>query len=176
MSDRWAVGNVRTGSELEPARSLKETGVEVYAPSVTVKSRPAGKRRPIDKHLPIVPGYLFIDPDVDPADVEHDSRFYYFLRDITDRLAEVSDDDLAPIRAIESEGHRPKYISGPQFHIGEIVKISYGNPLVPKAFWGYTGQIIAKRQSGYCLGGHDFVKEVWFTGCELLGKPLYSAA
>lgn len=171
MTD-WFVGKVRPYSEAKLAGTLEEMGVEAYAPVIRQKGtrRRDGTREAIER--PALQGYLPIRAAHVEASwewLEQEQDFRDFLRDVTNEIATMPDEQLNPIRAME-QSKPVKFVSGPMFYIGEIVKIPYGSERVPKAFWSRIGQVVSARNGRYCLGGHDFAMEAWFSGSQLLAN------
>ena len=173
MSD-WFVGKILTGSEGKLHTTFKEIGVESYYPTIKRKRRSPGNATRERYEEAALPGYLPIRAATVEAPetrekVYREAAFYDFLRDIDDVIAAIKDSELDPLRAME-KSEPVKFIAGPVFYIGEIIRVSYNNPHVHKSFWGMIGQVVSVRNGRYCLGGHDFAKETWFSGLQLL-KP-----
>ncbi len=171
MND-WVIGKVRTSSESKIASTLEEIGVEAYCPMVRSKGQRRSDGTREARERPALPGYLPVREahvwDAHEA-LEHDPDFYDFLRDVTNEIASMKDEELNPIRAME-KAEPVKFYSGPSFFLGEIVKVPYNSPHVLKAFWGMTGQVVSVKNGRYCLGGHDFTMEAWFNGMQLLAN------
>lgn len=166
---RWAVGNVRTGEELGVARRLDEFGVETYCPIFTRTVRPARKRRPVEVEKAAFQGYLFVNERtiMDPEEIYRDSRFHYFIRDWENELVLLQDAVIEEMRSRALLGaFQPRYTSGPQFAIGEVVKVP-GGPC-----GGMKGQVVAMSRGHYLLDNLDFTKGVWFSGLQLLKESL----
>ena len=173
MTD-WVVAILRTGSEKRMHDRCREIGVESYCPMLKRKRRAPGKATRERFEEPAIPGYLpvraaHVEASETREELYREPDFYDFIRDVTDQIATMDDEALDPLRAMEN-AEPVKFISGPMFYLGEIVKVPYSNPNVPKAFWNMIGKVVAVNRGRYCLGGHDFVKETWFSGCQLL-KP-----
>ncbi|MGI9408480.1 MAG: hypothetical protein ACR2OV_00300 [Hyphomicrobiaceae bacterium] len=163
---RWAVVKVTAGRESCAAKRLKKLGLEYFCPD----------------DGPDLTGYVPVEPAIIEAPEKRDelsefSWFHGFIRDINYKLATFPDEQLDPLRLLEREEcERPKYVSGPQFYVGEVRKIPTNNPHVDKVWWDMTGRIIKKRARGgywvYCMNGHDFNMKKWFTGLQLLGQSV----
>lgn len=172
---KWYVARVSTGSETKLNALCDEIGVESYCPL----SRQKGPRRRGEQgreaiERPALQGYLPIKAvTVEASETREklyrERDFFDFLRDVTNEIAAMDDEELNPLRAME-KAEPVKFISGPVFYIGEVVKVPYNNGHVSKAFWNMVGQVVGVKNGRYCLGGHDFTKETWFSGCQLL-KP-----
>ena len=176
MSDDWVVGKVRTNSESKIAGTLEEIGVEAYCPVVRQKGsrRTDGTREAIER--PALSGYLPIRAaHVDDAreTLEDEPDFRDFIRDINYEICRMLDSALDPLRSME-KAEPVKFIAGPVFYLGEVVKVPYNSPHVLKAFWGMTGQVVSVKNGRYCLALRDNVSDrtldTWFTGLQLL-KP-----
>lgn len=173
--DDWYVGKVRMNSESKLAGSLEERGVEAFCPFIRQKGprrRTDGTREAIER--PALQGYLpiraeHVDAPATREYLEQEPDFRDFLRDINNDIARMLDSALDPLRSME-KAEPVQFIAGPVFYLSEVVKIGYNNPHVPKAFWGMTGQIVNVKRGRYCLGGHDFTMEAWFSGMQLLAN------
>ena len=171
MSD-WVVGKVRTNSESKIAGTLEEIGVEAYCPMLKRKRRSPGSavRERIEE--PALPGYIPIraahmEAPESREELYRNPDFYDFIRDVSHAVVLMMDSALDPLRAMEN-AEPVKFISGPAFYLGETVRVPPNNGHVLKAFWGMKGQVVSVKNGRYCLGGHDFTKETWFSGCQLL--------
>jgi hypothetical protein len=174
----WLVGKLRTGSEERMSGRLGDIGVEAYCPMERQKGpRRRGEpgREAIER--PALPGYLPIreatlaSPDAWEW-LDRDGDFYDFIRDVNNDLARMLDLDLNPLRSMEKHSEPVRFISGPVFYLGERVKVPYNSPHVAKAWWGMIGQVVNKRNGRYCLGGHDFKMEAWFSGRQLMNSAV----
>ena len=177
MSDDWVVGKVRTSSESKVKEKLEEIGVEAYCPMERKKGprrRTDGTREAIERAA--IPGYLPIRAahvvDAHEA-LEQEPDFYDFLRDVTNEIATMADEALNPLRQMENA--KPvKFISGPVFYLGEVVKVPYESPNVMKAFWGMTGQVVSVKNGRYCIALRDKLSnrtlDTWFNGWQLLAS------
>lgn len=177
MTD-WAVAILRTGSEKRMHDRCREMGVESYCPMLKRKRRAPGKATRERYEEPALSGYLpvraaHVEASETREELYREPDFYDFIRDITHEIATMDDEALNPLRAMEN-AEPVKFISGPMFYLGEIVKVPYGNSNVSKAFWSRKGQVVNVWRGSYCLALRDEVSnrtlEVWFSGCQLL-KP-----
>ena len=161
---RWAVMRIAVGREEAAAKHLKKLDLECYCPD--------------DAELT---GYVPVEPTILASGKHEEVRdlgwVQGFIRDINHTLATVPDEQLEPLRLLEEEEiEKPKYITGPQFYVGEVRKVPSRNPYVDKCWWDMTGRIVQKRSKGgcwtYCLNGEDFTFKKWFTGLQLLGQSV----
>lgn len=156
MQTMWAVGNVRTGAEIDVATRLRGDGLRVYCPRFEkfVRQRRWRRRKRQAVFRAVFPGYLFVRTDtiVDLEAVYDTLGFHYFIRN-DDRLSLLRNDVIRDLRALERRGVLlPTSIESlfEQFVIGAVVKVLDG------PFGGMLGVVDSEDQGRVIVKGYDF--------------------
>jgi transcriptional antiterminator NusG len=103
----WYCIHTQTRKEGEVKTALQQQGLEIFLPIVSVPSR--RRDRKVTLHVPLFPGYLFINAQIDTKVFHKIIKTHYVFRLLgNSQPASIPEAEVAAIKAIVA-GDRPYY-------------------------------------------------------------------